>query len=126
MMSVQEAAIRLGVSQARVRAMLHDGVLKGEKLGSVWAVSEQSVQQRLREGARPGRPSMAPHPYERTIPDVDAAHRIYDDASRVLQGCYDAAFLKQARSPEEQAFWIHVADFFLQARQRELIREGVF
>ena len=126
MLSVKEAAAKLGVSQARVRAMLQSRCLEGEKIGRSWAVTEQSVQQRLRDGAHPGRPSRKPKPFERTMPDVDAAHRIYDEAARVLSGCYDAAFLKQARTPEEEAFWIRTADFFLQERQRALILEGVF
>ena len=126
MLSVHEAAVILGVSDARVRALLKDGGLEGTKIGRTWAVSERSVAKRRREGARPGRPTKNVRGYERTVPDVDEAHRIYDDAARVLAGCYDAAFLDQARTPEEQAFWIRVADFFLQKRQRELVEEDVF
>lgn len=127
MLSVQEAAAKLGVSGSRVRMLLKTGQLKGEKIGNAWAVSEQSVAERIATGAIAGRPPVAPVPhFERRIPDVDAAHRIYDDAARVLAGCYNAAFLDQARSEEEQAFWLHVADFFLQQEQRRLVRKGVF
>ena len=127
MIGVHEAAEQLGVSEARIRALLKAGQLEGKKLGNTWAVSERSVAERLRAGVHPGRPVAAPSPdYARVLPDIDEAHRIYDDASRVLSGGYDAAFLGRARTPEEQAFWIHVADFFLQQKQRALVKAGVF
>ena len=117
----------LGVSEARVRALLKSGALEGWKVGNTWAVSENSVAERMRAGSRPGRPPAgSDRAGERMGFDVEAAHRIYDEAARVLAGCYDAAFLDCARTPEEQAFWIRAADFFLQQRQRELVREGVF
>ena len=127
MLSVQEAAAKLGVSGSRVRAMLKNGQLKGRKLGGTWAVAEASVAARLQSGSRSGRPSTKQtQAYERAMPDIDEAHRIYDDAKRVLSGCYNAAFLDQARTPEEQAFWLRAADFFLQQKQRELVENGVF
>ena len=127
MLSVQEAANKLGVSGARVRLLLKNNQLEGRKIGNSWAISERSVAARMRDGHRPGRPTVKrAHSYERPLPDVEEAHRLYDDAARVLAGCYDAAFLDQARTSEEQAFWIRVADFFLQQKQRELVEKGVF
>ena len=126
MLSVQEAALKLGVTDVRVRALLKSGQLEGKKIGRAWAVSERSVAERLRDGAHPGRPARKLPQFERALPDVDIAHRIYDDAARVLAGCYDTAFLEQARTPDEQAFWICVADYFLQRKQRELVQEGVY
>lgn len=127
MLSVEEAARKLGVSGARVRALLKAGQLEGQKIGNTWAVAETSVAARVQSGSHPGRPAAErPKSHERAMPDVDEAHRIYDDAKRVLSGCYNAAFLNQARTPEEQAFWLRVADFFLQEKQRELVKEGVF
>lgn len=126
MLSVQEAASKLGITDVRVRALLKTGQLEGGKIGRAWAVSERSVAERLRDGAKPGRPGRKTPCFERALPDVDVAHRIYDDAARVLAGCYDAAFLDQARTPEEQAFWLRAADFFLQQEQRRLVEQGVF
>ena len=127
MLSVQDAAKRLGVSGARIRAMLKTGQLDGDKVGSTWVVSETSVAARIANGSRPGRPaSVQEDAFERPLPDVEAAHRVYDEAARVLAGCYTSAFLDQARTPEEQAFWIRTADFFLQQKQRELVKKGVF
>jgi len=85
------------------------------------------VAERLTAGGHPGRPAASSIPsYARELPDIDEAHRLYDDAARILPGCYDSAFLDQARTQEEQAFWIHVADFFLQQKQRQLVKDGVF
>ncbi|MBQ9022041.1 MAG: helix-turn-helix domain-containing protein [Eggerthellaceae bacterium] len=126
MLSTKEAAQQLKVSEQRVRKMLADGQLQGEKLGRSWMVSEESVQQRKLHGAHPGRPkettsSAAPSPI-----DAEEAHRIFDDAKRVLSGCYSAPFLGLARSPEEKEFWIRTANLFLQQKQRELIAQGVY
>lgn len=126
MLSVKEAARQLGVSEQRVRKMLADGQLDGAKHGKSWFVSEQSVVLRKQSGARPGRPAQRPEPFSRDLPDVEAAHRLFDEAQKVLCGCYDAAFLDMARNPQEQEFWIRTADLFLQQRQRELIAQGVF
>lgn len=126
MLSVREAADKLGVTDVRIRAMLKSGKLDGHKVGRAWVVSERSVAQRLREGGRPGRPTRKAQQFERKLPDIDMAHHIYDEAERVLSGCYDSGFLSQARTPDEQAFWIRVADFFLQKKQRELVEKGVF
>ena len=38
MYSVKEAAIRLGVSDRRVRKLLEEGRIKGKKLGRDWVV----------------------------------------------------------------------------------------
>ncbi len=58
--------------------------------------------------------------------DIETAHRLYEECERVLSGCYYADFLDQARDAREERFWVHVADFFLDERQRELVDKGVF
>ena len=47
MLSTLQAAERLGVSGQRVRQLLEAGKLKGERIGSVWVVDEQSVNDRV-------------------------------------------------------------------------------
>lgn len=54
-LSVATAAQRLGITDARVRAMLRSGVLQGTKLTDHWLVSAQSVRERELAGAPPGR-----------------------------------------------------------------------
>jgi excisionase family DNA binding protein len=54
--SAPEAAHRLGVNSARVRAMLAAGQLRGVKLGGRWLVSEASIRERERMHPQRGRP----------------------------------------------------------------------
>ncbi|MBN2493648.1 MAG: helix-turn-helix domain-containing protein [Deltaproteobacteria bacterium] len=55
-LSVAEAAARLGVNQARVRAMIAAGLLDAVKVGGRWLVSLESIDRR-KDDARPaGRP----------------------------------------------------------------------
>jgi excisionase family DNA binding protein len=46
-LSVREAAQRLGVNQARVRALLKAGQLDGRRIGSQWVVDSDAVTRRL-------------------------------------------------------------------------------
>lgn len=54
-LSVSEAARRLNVNAPRVRAMIAAGVLDAAKVGGRWVVGAQSVEQRSRAQALPGR-----------------------------------------------------------------------
>lgn len=54
-LSVPQAADRLGVTAARVRAMIGAGLLDAVKVGGRWAVSAASVEQRLASPGKPGR-----------------------------------------------------------------------
>lgn len=126
MLSVAQAAELLEVSGARVRAMLASGQLDGQKIGKTWAVSSSSVRKRLAEGPRPGRPKKRSPGFTREHPDIEEAHALYDEAGKLLSGCYNAEFLNSARDEDEQAFWVLVSDFFLQQRQKELIGQGVY
>ncbi len=53
MLGVSEAAAELGVSPRRVRQMLADGVLVGERVGRLWVVGSEQLGQ-----ARHGRPEV--------------------------------------------------------------------
>lgn len=61
LMPAPEAADRLGVNASRVRAMLADGQLRGEKLGGRWLVSEASIRERERLHPDRGRPFLPPN-----------------------------------------------------------------
>jgi excisionase family DNA binding protein len=55
--AVSEAAMRLGISEPRVRQLLASGDLAGRRLGKIWLVSDQSVAEMRQRGRRPpGRP----------------------------------------------------------------------
>jgi excisionase family DNA binding protein len=53
-LTVDEAARRLGVSSRRVRSLLASGRLGGEKLGGTWLVRADSVRRRARTTHRTG------------------------------------------------------------------------
>jgi excisionase family DNA binding protein len=51
-----EAAKRLGVSDTRIRQMLRDGVIIGEKFGRSYMVPEFEIERLEKLDRRPGRP----------------------------------------------------------------------
>lgn len=55
-MTVAEAADVLDVTEARVRAMIRDGILSARKVGRVHMVDAESVMKRFNEPVRVGRP----------------------------------------------------------------------
>lgn len=127
MLSVRQAASELGVSQARVRALLAKGQIKGEKLGRVWAVDGESLASWKAQRHRAGRPPVArSDTYVQTLPSVEEAHRLYQACRSLLAGCYSSDFLDGAQSQEEELFWVSVSDFFLARRQEELVKEGAY
>lgn len=56
MLSVPEAADRLGVHPSRVRQMIADEVLEARKLAGRWLIEEHSVRERESAGIVEGRP----------------------------------------------------------------------
>lgn len=56
LLSVSDAANRLGVHPSRVRSLVASGVLVGEKLGGIWLIDPASLEGRRREDASAGRP----------------------------------------------------------------------
>src|SRR4051794_25666510 len=87
--AVADAARALRVDDSRVRAMLRDGLLAGEKIGSVWVVDGEDVARRVARGGSPGgRPFSAAGAWGALnmleggrAPWLEAVHR-----SRVRQG----------------------------------------
>ena len=59
-MTAAEAARALGVSPSRVSHMIRDGLLESFKYGHNTWVTGYSVEARLRERPRPGRPKRKP------------------------------------------------------------------
>jgi excisionase family DNA binding protein len=129
MLTVSEAAYKLGVTPGRVRNMIHDGILPAQKLGRNWILAEGDIDKRRASQPHAGRPSAADYPdtwLEQPAINERDAHKLYEQCKQKLSGCYDAPFLTQAKSREEQRFYLVVADFFLQQKQRELVADGVF
>lgn len=128
-MTVSQTAEMLGVSAARVRKMLQDGVLDGQKAGGVWVVDRSSVALRLQSGVRAGRPSLAAKDNSEELAQRQRgvrAHELYEACREVLAGAYDATVLAAAETEDERRFYLMVSDFFLQQKQRELVAQGVW
>ncbi|MBT2452542.1 helix-turn-helix domain-containing protein [Streptomyces sp. ISL-43] len=59
LLSVKQAAALLGVDDSRVRQLLHDGKLQGQRVGGRWLVAGDSVRDRKDRGPRSRRPLSA-------------------------------------------------------------------
>jgi len=54
--AVKDAAQRLGITESRVRQLLHAGDLAGRRVGRSWLVAAEDVARLERQHRRPGRP----------------------------------------------------------------------
>lgn len=134
MISVKEAASTLGISPTRVRKLISDGVLPAQKYGNSWMIEESVVLSRLSNHPKAGRPRKCfdgnvasplgklKHNAQRS----DKAHKLYLECKELLATIPDSALIASAESAEEASFYIATSDFFLQQKQRELIKQGVF
>ena len=144
MLSVAEAARELGVSPARVRKLIADGALPASKAGRAWVLREEDVMDRLSAHVRAGRPKRAnvvvgaasrdstvegdgSSSELREYNEASArAHELYRACKETFRFIPDPALIRAAKSSEEASFYMAVADFFLQQKQRELVAQGVF
>ena len=60
MLTLSEAAARLGVTAATLRWQIHNGKLKARKVGPLWVVSEKEVERYGRESRRGSAREAAP------------------------------------------------------------------
>jgi len=58
---VERAAIELGLSRERIRAMIRHGLLDANRAGDIWLVDPASVDRRRQARAHAGRPLTPPH-----------------------------------------------------------------
>jgi excisionase family DNA binding protein len=141
MLTVKQAAMRLGVTPERVRSMIYTDVLPAERFGRNWMIDERAVVERLKSNPGVGRPKRPKNSRGQDNSkqigktrevrplfacDEKTTRELYLNCKRTLQGCYDVEHLLQAKSDEERDFYVTVADFFLQKKQQELIAKGMF
>ena len=127
MLSVVESAEILQVTPTRVRALIAQGALPAQKVGRTWTLREEDVMQRAATRPSAGRPRKAdvPSPADDSKPHA-AASELYRACKDHLAACPSAAEIAAIDDPEQAAFRIAVAYFFLQRKQSELVRQGVF
>lgn len=77
MISTEEAARRLDVSQRRVQELVRTGALKAQKVSRVWLVDEESVALRLRTASkRGGRPAKGHGKGEHSFTLMNRTHEV--------------------------------------------------
>ncbi len=177
MLSVAESAEILGVSSARIRALIASGKLPAKKVGRIWVLDESDVMGRAFCHPRAGRPrndasfrsrssaqaslyaqnsleeapesaptstsqhastSISQHASASTLPaatdeaersvhiSMEGRRRLFEECKRLLKSHPSSEVLKDAKTAEEAAFYVAVSDFFLQQKQQELVRNGVY
>ena len=126
MLSVSQSAEILGISSARVRKLVSEGALDGVKIGGSWALQEASVYDRLSKKPGAGRPTRAIDgaPADKQVPAHDL-HSLYLECKQAFQFEPSLQAIEEAKTQEEAGFYMPVADYFLQSKQRELIAQGV-
>ena len=135
MLSVKESAAILGVSEARVRKLIADDVLSATKIGRSWVLREEDVMNRIARKPRSGRPRAqastdrpsCEEPGTRVAQEkAQELHQLYRACKQAFKLRPDAACIQSASSSEEAAFYMTVADFFLQQKQAQLVKRGVY
>lgn len=129
MLSVSESAKQLNISTARVRALIKSGQLPAVKNGREWVLREEDVLQRLADRPGPGRPKTKNEgswSNEMALEKPGALHELYEQCRVCFQHIPTEVAMAQAKSDEEAAFYMAVSDFFLQRKQAQIIKAGVF
>jgi excisionase family DNA binding protein len=83
LLSVQEVAAELKASDAYVRRLLISQRLYGVKVGHVWAVYRQDLDDFKRLRRPPGRPRKVPAP---SLDEVEVRRRITEERASVKTG----------------------------------------
>ena len=127
MLSVSQSAEILGISPARVRKLVSEGALDGVKIGGTWALQEASVYDRLSKKPGAGRPARTTDgaPADKQVPAHDL-HSLYLECNQAFQFEPSLQAIEEAETQEEAGFYMAVAGYFLQHKQRELIARGAY
>ena len=111
LLGVAEAAAELGVSAGRVRQMLADGVLEGERVGRVWVIKADKLRAVLHSRPEVGRPWNAASAWDvlaladSNEPNVSPVERSRA-RKRLAQGLDEVAGRLRARADRRQ-FYAH-------------------
>lgn len=130
MLSVKESADMLGVTPARVRALIAQKALSAQKVGRSWVIKEEDILDRLSRHPKAGRPVRttiaASGVLSSSVECNEALHDAYVACRDAFRFRPTFEQLQQASDSEEAAFYVAVADFFLQQRQRNLVAQGAY
>ncbi|MDO4442318.1 MAG: helix-turn-helix domain-containing protein [Slackia sp.] len=117
MLSIAQSADILGISPARVRKLASEGALDGTKIGRAWALSEESVYDRLSKKPKAGRPvrttEKPPVDDRLATPNL---HSLYLECKQAFRFEPPIQAIEEASNREEAGFYMAVADYFLQCK----------
>ncbi|MCL2756762.1 MAG: excisionase family DNA-binding protein [Coriobacteriia bacterium] len=127
MQTVEQAAEYLGVSQTRVRKMIYDGVLPAERFGRIWSIPDAAVISRHKSKPGSGRPKKDSVKDWKQIKGIPyTVQNLYHECRNSTAYRYEIDSIMNIATPEEKDFYIAIADFFLQQKQKQLINAGVY
>lgn len=131
MLTVTEAAVQLGVSASRIRALIKAGTLPATKHGHAWMLREEDVLQRLMNRPHSGRPkheepAAGKEQMRRQNKQSKRAHEAYKLCRELFLHCPSQEMMDQAISQEEATFYMAASTFFLQQQQADLIATGIY
>lgn len=126
---VAEAAAELGVSSRRVRQMLADEVLAGERVGRAWAIEREQLRRAARSRPEVGRPWSAASAWavlalaDRRDPDLSPVERSRA-RKRLAQGL-DVMVGRLAARADRRRFYVHPSALRHLADVPGIVRGGV-
>lgn len=127
MLSASQSVEILGISPALVRKLVSEGALDGVKIGNSWTLQEASVYDRISKKPAAERPARAIDSTlaEKQTPAHDL-HSLYLECKHAFRFEPSLQSIEEAESQGEAGFYMPVADYFLQHKQREPIAQQVY
>jgi excisionase family DNA binding protein len=131
LLSIGEAAERLDLSQARVRAMAASGQLPSRKVGSRWLLDATGVEVRRRSGGHRGRPFSPANAWAclllasgEKVPGIESGVRSRLRRSLILEGIEGLEPRLRGRA-EVHRFRSHPGEIAHLAKEPSLVRSGI-
>ena len=128
MLGVAEAAAELGVSERRVRQMLADGVLDGERIGRAWVIDAGQLRSAGPLRPKVGRPWSAASAWallalaDGKDPELSPVER--SRAKKRLAGGLERAVGRLAARAELRRFYAHPSVLDRLAQAPKIVRSG--
>jgi excisionase family DNA binding protein len=129
LLAVAEAAVKLGVSERRVRQMLAEGVLPGERIGRAWVIDSKAIRQLSKRRPEVGRPWKAQSVWAVLAladgHDIELSPVEHSRARRRLSGGLVNALGRLGARAERRDFYAHPSVLEHVARVPGVVRSGV-
>lgn len=129
LISVSETASLLGVSRRRVRQMLTQGSLDGQRIGRVWAIESDAVEHAKEHRPRPGRP-WTPETAWALLAVADGRDDGLSPVQRLrarqrLEAGLQHFISQMGARAERRRFYAHPSVLEMLAREPNVVRSGI-